>query len=107
MGNTWGRPEGAAQRAAVQLLEDVIDQRRFEQVRRSRASQTTLPKEWADASRADDYAFWVTPGEAARLGREIENLLAPYQQRTFDGERPEGSRRTTWLVYGFPAATDA
>ena len=104
MGNTWGRPEGAAQRAAVQLLEDVIDQRRFDQVRRHRATQDVLPEEWTDATRADDFSFWATPEETARLGREIYALLAPYQQRTFDGERPEGSRRTTWLVYGFPVS---
>jgi DNA-binding transcriptional ArsR family regulator len=101
-GNRWGRPENAAQKAAMQLLTDVVDRRRFEQLRRHRATEDQLPAEWQEAARSDDFAFWATPEETARLGEQISALLVPFQQRAFDGDRPDGSLLTTWLIYGFP-----
>ena len=79
---------GAAQKAATELLTDVVDQRRFDQLRQHRATHDQLPEEWQEAVRSDDFAFWATPEETERLGEQIFALLAPFQQRALDGERP-------------------
>jgi predicted ArsR family transcriptional regulator len=102
MGNSFGRGEGAAARAAAELLIEVIDDRRFGKVREFRSRIDHVPAEWVDASHSDDFTFWATAEETAELGRQIFDLLAPYQRRALEGVRPPGSRLVQWLLYAFP-----
>jgi predicted ArsR family transcriptional regulator len=105
MGNRIGRGEGTAQRAAVELLLDVIESRRIEQIRRFRARSDEVPTEWLDAAQSSDFTFWANAEETAALGKQIYELLAPFQRRSFDGERPEGAELVQWLLYAFPLPT--
>jgi predicted ArsR family transcriptional regulator len=105
MGNSFGRAKGQAQRAAVELLTDVIDDRRYSKVREFRSRMDRIPDEWVDASHSDDFTFWATPEETAELGRQIVDLLGPYQRRALEGVRPDGSRLVEWLLYAFPLPT--
>lgn len=105
IGNSFRSGESESQRAAAQLLTGVLNERRFDQVRRFQATVASLPKEWESVARSDDYTFWATPAETEELGRRIFELLAPFQGRTLAGERPEASRLVQWLLYAFPLPT--
>jgi hypothetical protein len=93
----------AAQRAAVDLLEDVISGRRAEWLQRWHRNRNQASAAWRSAASESDFGFWATPEEVQELNRRIFELLAPYQQRTFDEGRPApGAEFVSYLIYAFP-----
>ena len=105
IGNSFGGGSTENQRAAAQLLSGIVNERRFAKAREFQATIERQPEEWVAVSHSDDYAFWATPEETDELGQQIMELLGTYQRRTFDGDRPEGSRLVQWLLYAFPLPT--
>lgn len=98
-----------AQRAAADLLVGVVAARRDAWVAQWRATRDRAPRRWREASAESDFGFWATPDEVEQLNAKIYELLAPFQQRTFDEERPRDGEAelVTYLVYAFPQLSAA
>lgn len=97
-----------AQRAASDLLVGVVAARRDAWVAHWRATRDRAPRRWREASAESDFGFWATPDEVEELNAKIYELLAPFQQRTFDEERPHDAEAelVTYLLYAFPQLSD-
>ncbi|MEU7021792.1 helix-turn-helix domain-containing protein [Streptomyces sp. NPDC046203] len=62
----------------------------------------SLPREWQEAEQFGDTLFHLTPEELAGLGRGIDELLRPYEEREKDpARRPEGARPVSVLRIAF------
>jgi len=103
MGNRIEPGSSPAQRAAGEQLAAVVDQRNAERVRRFRAGQDADP--WRQLSISADWLIRITDTELRVLGEGIHALLAPLQQRTFDGAAPEGARLVDVITYLLPRPT--
>ena len=70
-------------------------------------SSASEPRAWQRAAQLGDTMLYLTPAELTGLGHQLEQLLEPYVERTFDAtRRPSGSRRVTFLRLAFPARDD-
>ncbi|MGN6687663.1 MAG: winged helix-turn-helix domain-containing protein [Actinomycetales bacterium] len=122
-----------AQRAAAELLDSVISDRRLawlaqwqREVREMSppATPTSSPSPngaadgdgaaWVRASFASDFGFWTTPEELEEISQKLHDVLVPYQRRQFDDDASEARRQdacarfVSILLYGFPrSAPDA
>ncbi len=89
--------------AAADLLNAVVVERLFEHVLRwvdARAGETA---EWQDAAGFGDRMLYLTSGELAELGREVQALLERHADRSVSpASRPEGSRRVMAMYFAFP-----
>jgi hypothetical protein len=95
------RPEHAA---ASGLFRAVIAERYFEAVMRWLEARAEEPAPWQQAAQFGDIFLWLTAGELAELGRQVDDLLDPYVDRLRTPElRPEGARLVSYLRLAFPA----
>jgi predicted ArsR family transcriptional regulator len=97
-------PMSAAQQAASRLLEDVIDDRRAAKLAAWHRHRDRAPAAWREVAGESDFGFWATPAEVAEINERLLQVLAPYQQRMFDSQRPDtpDTELVTYLVYAFP-----
>ncbi|MBV9380092.1 MAG: helix-turn-helix transcriptional regulator [Streptosporangiaceae bacterium] len=95
-----GTPELAA---ASGLFRSVLAERYFEHVMRWLETREDEPPEWREAALFGDRFLYLTAGELAEIGREVDALLDRYLDRNVSPElRPEGARRVTYLNLAFP-----
>ncbi|HEX8918595.1 MAG TPA: helix-turn-helix domain-containing protein [Chloroflexota bacterium] len=91
--------------AASQLLSSVVAEGYLEQMLRWLELRRDEPMEWRQAAWFGDLLLFLTPEELTTLGRKIEDLTAPYEERISDpGVRPAGSRPVTVLHVAIPRA---
>lgn len=89
--------------AATQLLGTVVVERYRELMLGWLARRTDEPVEWQEAAWFGDLLLHLTPDELATLGKQIDELTAPYRRRVFHPEeRPSGSRPVTALHVAVP-----
>jgi hypothetical protein len=63
-----------------------------------------LPAEWQEAADFGNNVLYLTAAELRALRADVQRLLAPYVGRYAEpDERPEGSRRVTFLRFSFPS----
>ncbi|MFF5424616.1 MULTISPECIES: winged helix-turn-helix domain-containing protein [unclassified Streptomyces] len=78
---------------AADALSAAVAERYFERFTRAMENRRGTPKEWREAEQLGDSLLHLTPGELADLGKRIEELLRPYEERESDRSlRPEGAR---------------
>lgn len=91
------------QAAASGLLSQVVAERYFEQVMQWLQQRGADPVEWQEAATFGDRMLYLTSGELAQLGRDIEALLERYHGRTASPEtRPENARLVNFIRLAFP-----
>jgi predicted ArsR family transcriptional regulator len=89
-------PDGAV---AVQLFEQVVAERYFDELLQWIDRRPSEPKEWQDAAQFGDQILQLTADELAELGGQVEALLRPY----YDRKRPPADARPVWwLRLAFP-----
>jgi predicted ArsR family transcriptional regulator len=89
--------------AATGLLNTVIAEQYFEQLMRWLEARPDEPPEWQQAAQLGDRIVYLTAGELAGLGEQVQALVDRYFERQVRPElRPEGSRLVTWLQLAFP-----
>ncbi|MBA8795984.1 putative ArsR family transcriptional regulator [Friedmanniella endophytica] len=93
-----------AERSARESVENVLDGRADDRIRRWRAHRAADP--WRDAAEASDYTLRLTEDELRTLGEQIAALLMPLQRRTFDGEAPADARLVDVFTYLLPRPED-
>src|ERR1017187_10117605 len=74
-------PEHAA---ASGLFRAVIAERYFEAVMRWLEARAEEPAPWQQAAQFGDIFLWLTAGERAELGRQVDDLLDPYVDPSAD-----------------------
>ncbi|MFJ7065688.1 helix-turn-helix domain-containing protein [Streptomyces sp. NPDC101115] len=93
-----GHSEDPAVAEAADALSGAAIQLYFQRVLRAVESRRTLPREWQEAEQYGDSLLYLTPEELAGLGRQMEELLRPYEERGTDAaRRPEGARPVSVL----------
>ncbi|WP_309055949.1 helix-turn-helix domain-containing protein [Streptomyces sp.] len=101
--------EDPAVAEAADALSAAVAERYFERFTRAMENRRGIPKEWREAEQLGDSLLHLTPGELADLGKRIEELLRPYEERENDRSlRPEGARpvsimRIAYLDQDVPA----
>ncbi|MFI8516970.1 winged helix-turn-helix domain-containing protein [Streptomyces sp. NPDC085481] len=94
--------EDAAVAQAADALSAAAIELYFQRVLRAVGSRHTLPREWREAEQFGDSLLHLTPEELTGLGRRIEELLRPYEDREADPAlRPEGARPVGILRIAF------
>jgi predicted ArsR family transcriptional regulator len=89
--------------AASELLSAVVVERYFEQVMRWLELRADDSPAWQEAATFGDRMLYLRSDELAQLGRDLEALLAPYQERTASrAARPEDARLVTFIGFAFP-----
>jgi predicted ArsR family transcriptional regulator len=89
--------------AAVQLLSGVVVESYAANMRWWVERRSDEPLQWRQAAWFGDMLLHLTAHELTALGRQIEHLVAPYQQRVLAPElRPAGSRLVTILHVAIP-----
>ncbi|GAA3395744.1 helix-turn-helix domain-containing protein [Streptomyces roseoviridis] len=90
--------EDAAVAEAANALSGAAIELYFRRVLRAVENRHTLPPEWKEAEQFGDTLVHLTPQELAGLGRRIQELLRPYEDRDLDpARRPEGARPVTFV----------
>jgi len=85
------------------MLNRTLLERYHEVALRWLERRPTQSTEWQDAAWFGDFLLYVTAEELRLLGRQIEELVAPYQQRVFHPEeRPDGARTLSMLHMAIP-----
>ncbi|MGI8824237.1 MAG: helix-turn-helix domain-containing protein [Chloroflexota bacterium] len=98
---------GSEMREASRLLTGTVTELYRDLILNWLDRRAEEPVEWQQATWIGDLLLHVTAGELTALGKKIEELAAPYQQRVFDAElRPMGSRPVTVLHVALPHDTD-
>jgi DNA-binding transcriptional ArsR family regulator len=93
--------------AAADLLNAVVVERLFEHVLRWIDARAGDADEWQHAAGFGDRMLYLTSGELAGLGREIQALFERHADRSASaGSRPEGSRRVMAMYFAFPFHED-
>ncbi|MFD0368377.1 winged helix-turn-helix domain-containing protein [Streptomyces sp. NPDC059071] len=93
-----GHSEDPAVAEAADALSGAAIQLYFQRVLRAVENRRTLPREWQEAEQFGDSLLYLTPEELADLGRRMEELLRPYEDRDADAaRRPEGARPVSVL----------
>ncbi|MGH2442359.1 MAG: winged helix-turn-helix domain-containing protein [Chloroflexota bacterium] len=94
--------------SALQLLSGIVAQRYAQVVQEWLNTRSGEPQDWQRAAWFGDMLLHLTPDELTELGLQIEQLVAPYEQRVFEPEsRPAGSRLVTALHIAIPREPDA
>jgi DNA-binding transcriptional ArsR family regulator len=89
--------------AAAELLSAVLAERYFEQVMRWLELRADDTPAWQEAATFGDRMLYLTSDELAQLNRDLEALLAPYDERTASPEtRPDDARLVSFIRFGFP-----
>jgi DNA-binding transcriptional ArsR family regulator len=89
--------------AASGLLSQVVAERYFELVMQWLQQRSNDSVEWQEAATFGDRMLYLTSGELAQLGRDIEALLEPYQGRIASPEsRPDDARLVSFIRLQFP-----
>jgi predicted ArsR family transcriptional regulator len=89
-------PEGAV---AVQLFEQVVAERYFDELLQWIDRRPSEPKAWQAAAQFGDQILHLTADELADLGRQVDALLRPYDERK---RPPADARPVWWLRLAFP-----
>jgi DNA-binding transcriptional ArsR family regulator len=98
--NVASTPEQAA---ATELLSAVVVERYFERIMHWLEQRSRDSTSWQEAATFGDRMLYLTSDELAQLDRDVEELLAPYHERTASrGARPEDARLVTFIRFGFP-----
>ncbi|WMX47139.1 winged helix-turn-helix domain-containing protein [Streptomyces roseicoloratus] len=93
-----GHSEDPAVAEAADALSGAAMELNFQRVLRAVEKRRTLPREWQEAEVFGDSLLHLTPEELADLGRRMEELLRPYEDRATDAAlRPEGARPVSIL----------
>jgi DNA-binding transcriptional ArsR family regulator len=91
--------------AAATQLSTVLAERYFEEAVAYLRRRDTETVEWQRAAMFGDAILYVTAGEMAEIGEQVEAVLARYSERTHDaGLRPHGARHVTFIRLAFPEA---
>ncbi len=95
---------GPEMAAAVQLLSTVVAEHYVTLMFRWLERRTDEPVEWQEAAWFGDLLLHMTPQELTAVGKQLEVLVAPYQQRVVEQpeQRPAGSRLVTMLHVAIP-----
>lgn len=94
--------------AASRILSGAIVERYRESMLRWLDQRQGESEDWQQASWFGDLFLRVTPQELAELGRQIEELVAPYQKRVFDEQtRPPDARLVSVLHVAIPKEAPA
>ncbi|MFF0432192.1 winged helix-turn-helix domain-containing protein [Streptomyces sp. NPDC004327] len=94
--------EDAAVVQAADALSGAAIEHYFHRVMRAVEMRHSLPGEWREAEQFGDTLLHLTPEELAGLGRRIDELLRPYEEREPDrARRPEGARPVAVLRIAF------
>ena len=94
---------GPGMAAAVQLLDSALAENYANLMFRWLEHRSEEPREWQKAAWFGDLLLHLTPEELTALNKQLEALVAPYQQRVFEPEqRPAGSRPVTLLQVAVP-----
>jgi predicted ArsR family transcriptional regulator len=89
--------------AASELLSAVVVERYFEKAMRWLEQRAADPLDWQEASMLGDRMLYLTSDELAQLGRDVDALLARYEERIPAPEtRPDDSRLVTFVRLAFP-----
>ena len=96
--------DSPAQRAAQELLEQVIGDRRLAWLERWHRQSPTAAAAWRRVAVDSDFGFYATPDELAALSDQLHELLGGYQARALARTEPPapGSEFVTLLLYAFP-----
>lgn len=90
---------------AKNLLIRAVRRDADDELERALAAVAQEPGEWRDATRFDRTLLRLDAPEMARLGEEIEKLLAPYRARSRrEEDAPRGARVAEAQVHLFPHA---
>jgi DNA-binding transcriptional ArsR family regulator len=84
--------------AATGLLGAVVADRYFERVLRWLERRADDPPEWQEAAQFGDTILYLTADELADLGRRLDELLRPFEERA----RPEHARLVAFIRLAFP-----
>ena len=74
------------------------------QIQRAQAARATEPAAWRKASTTSDATLWLTAKQARELTERLVGILLEMKAETppLDQPGPEGARRFTVLIHGFP-----
>ena len=99
-----GSPEADA---ASELLSAVVAERYFEGVMGWLERRRDEPAEWREGAPFGDSILYLTASELADLGARLQELAAPYADRTADADqRPDGARAVSLLHIAFPLTNE-
>ena len=87
--------------AAAGALVEVLAERDFERIRTWLHTSVRYPEEWRQASFDYSVRLQMTPGELARVGEAIHQLLAEFLGRSSQ-DRPQGAMPVSITTLGFP-----
>ena len=104
LGNSIDVGGTPAERSAAEALGAVIDARNLARISHYAGRRASDP--WREAASSSDWAVRLTQDELAELSAAFVALLAPLQQRTFDGGAPAGARLVDVLTYLLPRPAD-
>jgi predicted ArsR family transcriptional regulator len=89
--------------AAVHLLNSVLAENYATLMFHWLEHSADEPLVWQEAAWFGDLLLHMTPDELSAVGKQLEALVAPYQQRVFEpDQRPAGSRPVTMLQVAIP-----
>jgi hypothetical protein len=89
--------------AASGLFRSIVAERYFEQTMRWLEARPDEPAEWQQAAHFGDMWLYLSAGELAELGQQVQALIDPYVDRFVRPElRPRDARLVSYLHLAFP-----
>jgi predicted transcriptional regulator len=96
----WQDPES---RLAAEAAASVWFDRWLARARELLLRVLGYPAAWQDAARATQKGMFLTAQEASDLGKAMDRLTEPYEERWHDPSlRPDGSVRYEVMIFGYP-----
>ena len=92
-------PDGEARRAAAAMV-GALRAMLFRQIERWAAERAGYPKKWQAGGFEMEFRGTLTAPELARVGKQINEVLAPYRRSA--GDAPAGAKKVTIAAWGFP-----
>jgi DNA-binding Lrp family transcriptional regulator len=85
---------------AANALTSISMERYFDRARAYLARSAAEPPAWRELTGSSDYMLYVTPEELRQLHEQIEQVIAPFNDRLgADAVRPEGARAVTFFQF--------
>ena len=102
--------DDAEDRAAATALSDLFYEREFQVMRTSMRQQQVEDQEWRDATSVVQSRLWLTPDEAAALGRKLLDLFldeSALERAQDPALRPDGARLMALMSWVVPCGPPA
>ncbi len=94
--------------AASGLYRSIVAERYFGQIMRWLEARPDEPADWQDAAHFGDTMLYLSAGELAELGKQVQALIDPYVDRFVQPElRPRDARLVSYLHLAFPMVSQS